>query len=174
MEQFLFWFFAAVAVATALVVVAARNPLHSALSLIGTFFALACEYVLLGAHMLAALQVLVYAGAVMVLFVFVIMLLNLKDEELGAAKVTPLKIASGVSLAAGGIALVGAVLRNLAPTAQGGAIQATVDLAQSGDFGTVAAVGRAIYGPYLLPFEVTSLLLLVSIVAAVVVAKAKI
>jgi len=168
MEQVLFWLFALVAVATALYVVTARNPLHSALSLIGTFFALACEYVLLGAHMLAALQVLVYAGAVMVLFVFVIMLLNLKDEELGAPKVTLMKVLGGVGLGAGGIALVGALLRGVAGAAP------TADLVLQPGFGTVAAVGRAIYGPYLLPFEVTSLLLLVSIVAAVVVAKAKI
>lgn len=175
MEQVLFWFFSAVAVATALYVVAARNPLHSALSLIGTFFALACVYVLLGAHMLAALQVLVYAGAVMVLFVFVIMLLNLKDEELGAPKRTLMKLAAGTGLSLGGIALIGAVLRRVGQAGEG-AIKgaADLDLATKADFGTVKAVGLAIYGPYLLPFEVTSLLLLVSIVAAVVVAKAKI
>lgn len=176
MEQVLFYIFASVAVATALLVVFARNPLQSALSLIGTFFALACVYVLLGAHLLAALQVLVYAGAVMVLFIFVIMLLNLKDEELGAPKTTPIKILAALGLAGGGVALVGRVLMRLAPTAEAGAIRGLgeLDLATKGDFGTVAAVGRALYGPYLLPFEVTSLLLLVSIVAAVVIAKAKI
>jgi NADH-quinone oxidoreductase subunit J len=168
MEQVLFWFFALVAVATALGVVAARNPLHGALSLIGTFFALSCEYVLLGAHTLAALEVLVYAGAVMVLFIFVIMLLNLKDEELGGPRITLMKALGGFGLASGGVALIGAVLRHLGTDGPG------QDLVLQPGFGTVAAVGRAIYGPYLLPFEVTSLLLLVSIVAAVVVAKAKI
>ena len=168
MEQVLFWFFAAVAVATALYVVAARNPLHSALSLIGTFFALACIYALLGAHMLAALQVLVYAGAVMVLFLFVIMLLNLKDEELGAPRRTVMKVLGGAGLGLGGLALAGSVFPKL------GAAGQVADLARNEAFGTVVAVGKAIYGPYLLPFEVTSLLLLVSIVAAVVVAKAKI
>jgi len=169
MQQFLFWFFAVVAVATAIGVVMARNPLHGALSLIGTFFALACLYVLLGAHMLAALQVLVYAGAVMVLFIFVIMLLNLKDEELGAPRPTVMKVLAGAGLLSGGIALGGAVVRAVSSGAG-----PTADMAVDSGFGTVAAVGRAIYGPYLLPFEVTSLLLLVSIVAAVVVAKAKI
>jgi NADH-quinone oxidoreductase subunit J len=168
MEQVLFWVFALVAVATALGVVATRNPLHGALSLIGTFFALACEYVLLGAHTLAALEILVYAGAVMVLFIFVIMLLNLKDEELGGPRFTLMKGLGGLGLAAGGVALIGTVLRHLGTDGGG------QDLFLKPGFGTVAAVGRAIYGPYLLPFEVTSLLLLVSIVAAVVVAKAKI
>ncbi len=174
MEQLLFYFFAAITVATALYVVAARNPLHSALSLIGTFFAMACIYALLGAHMLAALQVLVYAGAVMVLFVFVIMLLNIKDEELGAPRRTIMGVLGGTGLAVGGLALIGSVLTRLGQAGDAGAIVPLADLAKNPSFGTVAAVGRAIYGPYLLPFEVTSLLLLVSIVAAVVVAKAKI
>jgi NADH-quinone oxidoreductase subunit J len=176
MEQVLFWFFSCIAVATALFVVTARNPLHSALSLIGTFFALAGVYVLLGAHLLAAIQILVYAGAVMVLFVFVIMLLNLKDEELGQPKLTLMKLLGGAGILVSGAGLVFKVLWDVAPTGSAGAIQAAgeLDLATNVDFGTVAAVGRAIYGPYTLPFEVTSLLLLVAIVAAVVVAKAKI
>jgi NADH-quinone oxidoreductase subunit J len=175
-EQVLFLFFSLIAVATAVFVVAARNPLHSALSLIGTFFALAGIYVLLGAHLLAAIQVLVYAGAVMVLFVFVIMLLNLKDEELGAPKPTIMKALGGLGVAVTTVGLIGKVFWDLRQTAPAGAIQAAseLDLAQHADFGTVAAVGRAIYGPYMLPFEVTSLLLLVAIVAAVVIAKAKI
>ncbi len=171
-EQVLFWIFAVLSVVTAFFVVKCRNPLHSALNLIGTFFGLAGLYVLLGAHLLAALQVLIYAGAVMVLFVFVIMLLNLKDEELGESKTTAMKWLGGLGFFAGGVALIGIVLRRLVPAlAPTGML---TDLAHRQGFGTVAAVGREIYGPYLLPFEVTSLLLLVAIVAAVVVAKAKI
>ena len=175
MEQVLFWLFAVVAVVTAFWVVKCRNPLHSALNLIGTFFALSGLYVLLGAHLLAAVQVLVYAGAVMVLFVFVIMLLNLKDEELGGPKPTVMKWLGGAGFVAGGVALIGSVLRHVGPSAQAGAIRGMneLDLVTRPGFGTVAAVGRELYGPYLLPFEVTSLLLLVAIVAAVVVAKAK-
>lgn len=165
MEQILFYLFAFVAVATAIYVVAARNPIHSALSLIGTFFALAAIYVLLSAHLLAAIQILVYAGAIMMLFVFVIMLLNLKDEDFGAPRPTLMKIAGASALGLGGVVLAWRVLRNV-----GG----TTDLASLPDFGTTAGVGRLIYSTYLLPFEVTSLLLLISIVAAVVVAKAKI
>lgn len=170
-ETVFFYIFAFLAIGTAVGVVAARNPLYSALSLIGTFFALTGLYVLLGAHLLAALQVLVYAGAIMVLFVFVLMLLNLKDEELGEARPTAMKWAGGAALGLGGLVLVWRVLSNVKPALEGSVVP---DLARHAGFGTVDAVGRTIYGPYLLPFEVTSTLLLVSIVAAVVVAKAKI
>lgn len=167
MESVLFYVFGALALVSAIFVVAARNPLHSALGLIVTFFGLAAIYVLLGAHLLAALQVLVYAGAVMVLFIFVIMLLNLKEEELGRPRVTPAKIAGGISLGLLGLVLSVNVLGKLGSLV-------TTDLAATEGFGTVKEVGRAIYGPFLLPFEATSLLLLVAIVAAVVVAKARI
>lgn len=170
MELAFFWFFAFVAVLTAVGVVVASNPLHSALSLIGAFFALAGLYVLLDAHLLAALQILVYAGAVMVLFIFVIMLLNLKEEELGVAKPTAMKMLGGVGLGGGGLLLLFAGLRHFS-LADG---NVTADLGAVDKFGTVEEVGRLIYGAYMLPFEVTSLLLLVAIVAAVVVAKAKI
>ncbi len=168
-ELFFFFVFAFIAIAGALGVVWARNPLHGALSLIGSFFALAGLYVLLGAHLLAALQVLVYAGAVMVLFVFVIMLLNLKDEELGLPKPTIMKVLGGVGMGLVGMLVTVRALRGLAP-----ATGDVIDLATVPGFGTVEAVGRVIYGPFMLPFEVTSLLLLVAIVAAVVVAKARI
>lgn len=172
MEQVLFYLFAVVAVASAIYVVAARNPLHSALSLIGTFFALSATYILLGAHLLAALQILVYAGAVMMLFVFVIMLLNLKDEELGAPRHTFMKVAGAGVLGLGGVVLGWRVLSGAGVV--GGTVRDAAGLAALPGFGTTEAVGRALYGPYLLPFEVTSLLLLVAIVAAVVAAKAKI
>jgi NADH-quinone oxidoreductase subunit J len=167
MEAALFWFFAFITLSTSVYVVMARDPLHSALSLIGAFFALAGIYVLLGAHLLAALQILVYAGAVMVLFIFVIMLLNLKEEELGTSKPTAMKLVGGIGVGLGGLLMYMAFLRP-------GKLGVPRDVGGIGDFGTVEAVGRLIYGPYMLPFEVTSLLLLVAIVAAVVVAKAKI
>lgn len=166
MESVLFYIFGAAALATAAYVVSARNPLHGAMGLIGTFFALAATYVLLQAHFLAVLQLLVYAGAIMVLFVFVIMLLNLKDEELGDKRVTPAKLIAGVALGFTGLVL---AVKVFAP------LTSSTDLAAGSEsFGTVKAVGRVLYGPYLLPFEATSLLLLVAIVAAVVVARVRI
>ena len=170
MELILFWTFALIAITTSVGVVVARNPLHGALSLIGAFFALAGIYILLGAHLLAALQVLVYAGAVMVLFIFVIMLLNLKEEELGTSKTTAMKLLGAVSIGGGGALLIAAGLRNYS-VASGSVVR---DLGGEVGFGTVEAVGRLLYGPFMLPFEVTSLLLLVAIVASVVVAKARI
>ena len=87
-ETVLFWiFFAGVIVAGAQVILR-RNPVYAAMSLVACFFFLAGVYLLLSAHLIAILQVMVYAGAVMVLFVFVIMLLNLKEEELGRERVT--------------------------------------------------------------------------------------
>src|SRR5947207_6994896 len=82
MEAILFYIFAIGTLAGSAMVVFRRNPIHGAVSLVGAFFFLAGIYVLLSAHLIAILQIMVYAGAVMVLFVFVIMLLNLKEEEL--------------------------------------------------------------------------------------------
>src|SRR5216110_1287946 len=88
MEAILFYIFAAGTLAGGALVVLRRNPMYSALNLVGCFFFLAGIYVLLSAHLIAILQIMVYAGAVMVLFVFVIMLLNLKEEELGEMRLT--------------------------------------------------------------------------------------
>jgi len=131
--------------------------------------------VLLGAHLIAILQVLVYAGAVMVLFVFVIMLLNLKEAEMGEKRITAWKAIglAAVVLAAGVIAW-----RALGPAYPQGVLMQgdrRVDNAMLiAGFGGAKAVGRTLYLASILPFEVTSLLLLVAVVAAVVVAKGKI
>jgi len=142
MELILFWFFAIVAVVTAVFVISFRSPLHIALSLIGSFFALAGVYILLRAHLLAALQVLVYAGAVMVLFVFVIMLLNLNEEELGTAKPTGMKVLGGVGLGAG-LALFAWVGQRGQSLASGGVLAAK---AGADGFGTGEWVGGRISG----------------------------
>src|ERR687884_1797446 len=96
-ETILFWILAAGVVVGGAQVVLRRNPVYAAMSLVACFFFLAGIYVLLSAHLIAILQVIVYAGAVMVLFVFVIMLLNLKEEELGEQRITAWK---GIGLAA--------------------------------------------------------------------------
>ena len=168
-ESVLFWiFFAGVIVAGAQVVLR-RNPVYAAMSLVACFFFLAGVYVLLSAHLIAIVQVMVYAGAVMVLFVFVIMLLNLKEEELGDARWTAWKV---IGLAAVVLATMVVAWRALGP-AYPGATGRDNAVAIAG-FGGVKAVGRVLYLSSVLPFEVTSLLLLVAVVAAVVVAKGKI
>jgi NADH-quinone oxidoreductase subunit J len=144
-------------------VIVARSPVYAAMSLVAAFFCLAGIYVLLVAHLIAFMQILVYAGAVMVLFLFVIMLISLGDEALEKERYRGMQIVG--ALAAVGIT---AVLASALFEVQG------APAALPADFGTVKAVGRVIFTQYLLPFEVTSLLLLVAIVGAVVVAKERI
>jgi NADH-quinone oxidoreductase subunit J len=138
--------------------------MYAAMSLVGAFFCLAGIYVLLTAHLIAAMQILVYAGAVMVLFLFVIMLLSLGDHQ----EVERLKQFQwiGFLLGGGGLMLLLAWITREVATAEMAAV--------GPDFGTIKAVGRALFTQYLLPFEATSLLLTVAIVGAVVVAKEKI
>ena len=163
-EKWVFWIFAVPLIASAAGVVVARNPVNAAMSLVAAFFFLAGIYVLLTAHLLAFLQVLVYAGAIMVLFLFVIMLLTTGDENYARARVKAMQVA-GVFGAAGVMAVVIRAVQHLGP----------LPMRQvASDFGTVKAVGRILYTQYLLPFEATSLLLLVAIVGAVVVAKPRI
>jgi NADH-quinone oxidoreductase subunit J len=134
------------------------------MSLVAAFFFLAGIYVLLLAHLLAWLQVLVYAGAIMVTFLFVIMLLNFDDAVLGVRRLKAMQVV-GVAGAAGIAATVIQAVRSLGEMPM---------REVPADFGTVRAVGRILYTQYVLPFEATSLLLLVAIVGAVVVAKQRI
>jgi NADH-quinone oxidoreductase subunit J len=137
------------------------------MSLVATFFFLAGLYVLLWAHTIAVLQVLVYAGAIMVLFLFVIMLLSLGDADLQPGEATVSRIIGGV--AAAGLFVLLALAIGKAPMV--GAHFSPADLAS---FGTLKALGGLLYSVWLLPFEAVSLLLLVAIVGAVVVAKSRI
>ena len=163
-EMVIFWIFAVPLIVSAVGVLVARNPVNAAMNLVVAFFFLAGIYVLLTAHMLAFLQVLVYAGAIMVLFVFVIMLLTTADDEFRRTRWKAMQ-AVGVVGAAGVLSVVWVAIRQLGE----------LPMRPVGpDFGTVKAVGRILFTQYLLPFEVTSLLLLVAIVGAVVVAKQRI
>ena len=167
-EAILFYVFAAGVLFAGAQVILWRNPIYGAISLVGSFFFLAGIYVLLAAHLIAILQILVYAGAVMVLFVFVIMLLNLKEEELGEPRITAWKwIGIGAVVAGTGII----AWRAFGVTA---AADNANTIVRGGPFGGVKAVGYTLYVASVLPFEITSLLLLVAVVAAVVVAKGKI
>ena len=167
-EQVLFWIFAVLTVLSALGVVVGKNPIASAMSLVAAFFFLAGIYVLLWAHTIAVFQVLVYAGAIMVLFLFVIMLLSLTEAELGKGKVT-IGRAVGAIAAAALFVLLGLVIGKAHLTGVPFA-----DAAAQANFGTIKTLGGILYSVYLLPFEAVSLLLLVAIVGAVVVAKSRI
>jgi NADH-quinone oxidoreductase subunit J len=164
-EQVLFGAFAFLTLLSAALVIFAKSPISSAMALVSTFFFLAGVYVLLWAHTVAALQVLVYAGAIMVLFLFVIMLLNLGDEA-PSARMTFSRILGGGS--AVGLLAVLAIALNRVPKD----VAAMGTDAQS--FGTLRTIGQAIFSTWLLPFEAVSLLLLVAMVGAVVVAKSRI
>ncbi len=142
-------------------VILQRNPVRSALSLVAALFLLAVFYVFLEAHLVAALQVIVYAGAIMVLFLFVIMLLRLQVEPRDPERTAGRIAAAG--LAALFVAQLVLFLR-AAPAPTGSAAPA---------FGTTEAVAEVLFTRLVLPFEMTSVLLLVAIVGAVVLAKRK-
>ena len=165
-----FWIFGVIAMGSALLCITRKNPVASALWLVVTLFALAALFVLLDAQFIAVLQVLVYAGAIMVLFLFVIMLLNL-----GRPGPTDIKGPAGLLTAA---VLAGALLlqlKVLGQTTLPSAIQlppGTVAALQQQQ-GIVASVANPLFGAYLIPFEIASVLLLAAIVGAVVLAKRK-
>jgi NADH-quinone oxidoreductase subunit J len=169
-EVWLFYIFAAGVLVAGSQVIFRRNPIYGALSLVACFFFLAGIYVLLAAHLIAVLQIMVYAGAVMVLFVFVIMLLNLKEQELGEQRITAWKgIGAAAVLVSTGL-IAWRAFAGLSPVMD----SARTVSPRYGAFGGVKAVGYVLYSASVLPFEITSLLLLVAVVAAVVVAKGKI
>ncbi len=162
-ELLTFLVFGGLMLLTAAGVVMARSPVYAAMNLVASFICMAVIYVMLAAHLIAFMQVLVYAGAVMVLFLFVIMLLS-PLEEFGVSKPRAMQWLG----AAGGLGLF-ALLVAAVWSVCGGQLRSL-----PADFGTVKAVGNVLYTQFLLPFEATSLLLLVAIVGAVVVAKERI
>ena len=163
-EMILFFIFGAVALIGAIAVISFRHPIYSALSLIVTFFAQAGLFILLGAHFVAAVQVIVYAGAIMVLFLFVIMLLNLGTlSEKGAltGKLKGVAIILGILLAAQGIYIAVNALKNTAVASA----QASTEPV------TTYKIGELLFRDYLLPFEVTSLILLAALIGVIVLVK---
>ena len=165
MEQFFFWFLAVVAIGGALMTVGRKNPLACALSLVVSFAALAGLYFMNDAPFVGVLQILVYAGAVMVLVIFVIMLLNLPEMDLEDERISKQGLLVSVFLLLPLTILCIGVFAGLdLPPAR--------DL--PADFGSVGAVGDLLFAEYLLQFEVISLVLLVAIVGAVMLAKKRI
>lgn len=160
----LFIIFGGMAIGCALGVVAQRNPLYSAVSLIGVFISLACLYVTLAAPFIAAVQVIVYAGAIMVLVIFVIMLLNV-DEEVRRPLRLRYLVPLGVGLAAVLIAQAAFML------SLGGADRPRVTPPAVQDAGLSMSIGRGLFSEYLLPFEVTSVLILMALVGAITLAR---
>ena len=153
-------------IGTAVLVVTRRNPIVSVLLLIANFFFLAVLYLTLDAQFIAIIQILVYAGAIMVLFLFVIMLLNLGDVRRLTEQLTVRKwVAVGFAVAM--------LLQIVLPLFMNTAGIAQRPHARAVELGTVEYLGRALFTQYVLPFEVVSLLLLAAIVGAIVLAKKK-
>jgi len=159
MTTILFVLFAAVAIVCGINVVVRKHPVESALALIGTMGSLSIIYLQLGAQFIAAAQVFVYAGAIMVLFTFVIMLVNAGSEEKSRGAWMA-RLAGGPLLVAL-IAILGFVVWRAFPRSEGVTFGGYTG-------GTAENVGLAIFTTYLLPFEITSLLVLIAIVGAVV------
>jgi NADH-quinone oxidoreductase subunit J len=160
MEQFLFYFLSSAMLLCGVLVITSKNPVNSAIFLILVFFFMAGLFVLLHAFFLAAVQVLVYAGAVMVLFLFVIMLLNIKSElshhlhwfgVLGSLLVIPILIWEFTK-----------ILRE----DNGNPLVSDTDVV-----GSTEAVGRLLFSNYLLPFEIASILLLMAMIGVIVLSK---
>ena len=165
--EFFFLLFVVMASAGAVMMVASRNPVASLMFLVLTLFALAGLFVLLDAHFLAAVQVIVYAGAIMVLFLFVIMLLNLGHDS-GADLRGLAGRATGLVLGAGVFAAAGTALR---AGEWIGAGTPGVEAAAPDTRGAVQVIADPLFRDYMVPFEVTSLLLLVAVVGAIVLAR---
>jgi len=166
METLFFLIVAAIAVISSLLVVTNKNPINSALSLIMTFFCLATLYVMLEAPFMAAIQVIVYAGAIMVLIVFVIMLLNIRSESGGrTAHARFMGVATGLLLLVLTWFLLG---KSSLSTVRG-----NIDSAMISKVGHTELIGTSLFTDFLLPFEITSILLLAAIVGAVVLSKKK-
>jgi NADH-quinone oxidoreductase subunit J len=154
----------AVAVGSALTVIVHRNPIYSAIALVVTFLCLGGYYILLQAQLVAAVHVIVYAGAIMVLFLFVIMLLDVRREEGSRLRVGGVQLTLGT---AAGTALLLLLWATMAAAPGGGPPPPLPK-------GNTQAVGYLLFTRYLLPFELTSLILLVAMVGALILAKRKV
>ena len=168
-DALLFYAFAAVSVIGSLLVVLQKNPVYSVLAIIGSFFGLAGLYVLLEAPFVAVVQIIIYAGAIMVLFLFVVMLLNVPREDAAEwDRSHPLYRPMAVR--------VGAVLAVLLALQLGWALSRTSGLAgivgeDTVAVSSVAELGRVLFTDYMFAFEVTSILIIASMVGAVVLAR---
>ncbi len=166
----IFSYMAAASVASALLAVTRKNPVHSILWVLALFLHVAGIFLLLGAEFLAAVQVIVYAGAILIFYLFVVMLLDLPGEEARPrfGKHWPFAAAVGLSFAA--LAWL-AQVETFDPVGAGVAAGAKRMAADGPPQGSLAEIGTALFGPFALPFEIASLLLLAAIVGAVVLAR---
>lgn len=159
-----FYILSAIAIVCALMVVFSKNPVHSVLYLVTCFFALSGHYILMNAQFLAIVNIIVYAGAIMVLFLFVVMMLNLnRQNELDKSNIARLASVVGA----------GALLLIIVASVKSADLD-TLGVTQLGELGTVQAIGKELFSTYLLPFEISSVLLFSAIVGAILLGKKEI
>jgi NADH-quinone oxidoreductase subunit J len=165
METLLFWFLAVIALMAAASMVIQRNPVHSALFLIITLLSLAGLFFLLHAHFLAVIQIIVYAGAIMVLFLFVIMLLDIRRTEAAPSRV---KLQKSLGILLGVVFLVETLL-----VLRSGVIDdmAAAVTPAPPEFGTAGALGRALFAGYFFPLQLAAVLLFIALIGAIVLSK---
>lgn len=161
--EILFFFLSALAIFSAIMVLISKNPVHSVLWLVAVFFAISGHYILLNAQFLAIVNMIVYAGAIMVLFLFVIMLMNL-NAETEPRKNLWIKLAGVIS---GGCLLM--VLVSLVRQATD--LHAKKAMTTTGDIGLIKNLGKLLFSDYVVPFEITSVLFLSAMVGAIVIGK---
>ncbi|MCX6182895.1 MAG: NADH-quinone oxidoreductase subunit J [Bacteroidetes bacterium] len=162
MLEYVFYILSAISIACALLMVFAKNPIHSVLFLIGTFFSIAGHFVILNAHFLAIVQIIVYTGAIMVLFLYVIMLLNLNKES-ESTKPNIVKVAAVVSAGLLFLVMLASFKESIA-----------IPLPEGTDgIGSVKNLGKVLFSEYLLPFEASSVLFLSAMAGSVLLAKKK-
>jgi len=160
--QILFWFLTVLALGSAIGVVLSKNPVHSVLLLIITFFAISGHYILLNAQFLAIVNLIVYAGAIMVLFLFVIMLMNL-NADTEPQKNKWLKLAGGI--AGGSLMLI------LIAALKESEVKQNLTQLKEGNIGLIEQLGKTLFTQYVVPFEISSVLFLSAMVGAVVIGK---
>lgn len=161
--QIIFWFLSALALVSALMVLLSKNPVHSVLWLISVFFAISGHYILLNAQFLAIVNLIVYAGAIMVLFLFVIMLMNL-NKDMDPQKNMWMKLAGAIS---GGCLLMILVSLVRQATEIGGKVAEM----KTGNIGLIGNLGKVLFNEYVVPFEISSVLFLSAMVGAIVIGK---
>ena len=159
--KILFWFLTVLALSGAIGVVASKNPIYSVLSLIIVFFAISGHYVLMNAQFLAIVNIIVYAGAIMVLFLFVIMMINL-NAETEPVKNIYMKMAGIIS---------GLTLMIVLVAALSHSENATMVMKQGTGIGLTENLGKALFNDYVIPFEISSVLFLSAMVGAILIGK---
>jgi NADH-quinone oxidoreductase subunit J len=171
--EIVFWFLSGLAFVSAIMVLLSKNPVHSVLWLIAVFFAISGHYILLNAQFLAIVNLIVYAGAIMVLFLFVIMLMNPNIEAEPRNKSLWIKLAGVISGGMLMLVLIMAVRQaaNLVVFGDGKEIVPKETLMKTGNIGLIENLGKALFTDYVVPFEISSVLFLSAMVGAVVIGK---